>query len=212
MKVGILGSGQVAQTLGTGFLAHGHEVTLGTRDASKLEEWAAQNPGSRVGSFPDAASFGEVVVLAAKGSAAVDVLRAADPANLAGKPVLDATNPIAEAPPANGVLSFFTDLDDSLMERLQRELPDAKFVKAFNSVGSTRMVDPDFAAGRPTMFICGNDEPAKATATEILDQFGWDVADMGTAEAARAIEPLCILWCIPGFLRNEWTHAFALLH
>ena len=212
MKVGILGSGQVAQTLGTGFLAHGHEVTLGTRDASKLEEWAAQNPGGRVGSFSDAASFGELVVLAAKGSAAADVLRAADPANLAGKPVLDTTNPIAEAPPANGVLSFFTNLDDSLMERLQREFPDARFVKAFNSVGSPRMVDPDFAAGRPTMFICGNDEPAKATATEILDQFGWDVADMGTAEAARAIEPLCILWCIPGFLRNEWTHAFALLH
>ena len=212
MKVGILGSGQVAQTLGTGFLAHGHEVTLGTRDASKLEEWAAQNPGGRVGSFSDAASFGEVVVLAAKGSAAADVLRAADPANLAGKPVLDTTNPIAEAPPANGVLSFFTDLDDSLMERLQREFPDARFVKAFNSVGSARMVNPDFAAGRPTMFICGDDEPAKATATEILDQFGWDVADMGTAEAARAIEPLCILWCIPGFLRNEWTHAFALLH
>ena len=126
--------------------------------------------------------------------------------------MIDTTNPIAEAPPANGVLSFFTDLDDSLMERLQREFPDARFVKAFNSVGNARMVDPDFAAGRPTMFICGNDEPAKATATEILDQFGWDVADMGTAEAARAIEPLCILWCIPGFLRNEWTHAFALLH
>ena len=148
MKVGILGSGQVAQTLGTGFLAHGHEVTLGTRDASKLEEWAAQNPGGRVGSFSDAASFGEVVVLAAKGSAAADVLRAADPANLAGKPVLDTTNPIADAPPANGVLSFFTDLDDSLMERLQREFPDARFVKAFNSVGSARMVNPDFA-GRP---------------------------------------------------------------
>ena len=212
MKVGILGSGQVAQTLGAGFLAHGHEVTLGTRDASKLEEWASQNPGGRVGSFSDAASFGDVVVLAAKGSAAADVLAAAGPANLAGKPVIDATNPIADAPPANGVLSFFTNLDESLMERLQRDVPDARFVKAFNSVGNARMVNPDFAAGRPTMFICGNDASAKATTTEILDQFGWDVADMGTAEAARAIEPLCILWCIPGFLRNEWTHAFALLH
>jgi predicted dinucleotide-binding enzyme len=212
MKVGILGSGQVAQTLGAGFLAHGHQVTLGTRDASKLEEWTGQNPGSRVGSFSDAASFGDLVVLAVKGSAAADVLGAADPANLAGKPVIDTTNPIADAPPANGVLSFFTNLDESLMERLQRDVPDARFVKAFNSVGSARMVDPDFAAGRPTMFICGNDESAKATATEILDGFGWDVADMGTAEAARAIEPLCILWCIPGFLRNEWTHAFALLH
>jgi predicted dinucleotide-binding enzyme len=212
MKVGILGSGQVAQTLGAGFLAHGHEVTLGTRDASKLDEWAAQNPGGRVGSFSDAASFGELVVLAAKGSAAADVVRAAGAANLAGKPVIDTTNPIADAPPANGVLSFFTSLDDSLMERLQRDVPDARFVKAFNSVGSPRMVDPAFAAGRPTMFICGNDEAAKATVTGILDQFGWDVADMGAAEAARAIEPLCILWCIPGFLRNEWTHAFALLH
>ena len=212
MKVGVLGSGQVAQTLGAGFLTHGHEVMLGTRDPSKLEEWAARNPSARVGSFSDAASFGDLVVLAVKGTAAPEVLRAADPTNLAGKPVLDTTNPIAETPPANGVLSFFTDLDESLMERLQREVPGARFVKAFNSVGNARMVDPDFPGGRPTMFICGNDEAAKGTATEILDGFGWDVADMGTAEAARAIEPLCILWCIPGFLRNEWTHAFALLH
>jgi predicted dinucleotide-binding enzyme len=212
MKVGILGSGEVAQTLGAGFLTHGHEVMLGTRDSSKLEEWAAQNPSAGVGSFSDVASFGDLVVLAVKGTAAPDVLRAADPTNLAGKPVIDTTNPIAETPPANGVLSFFTDLDESLMERLQREAPDARFVKAFNSVGNARMVDPDFPGGRPTMFICGNDEAAKGTVTEVLDGFGWDVADMGAAEAARAIEPLCILWCIPGFLRNEWTHAFALLH
>jgi len=212
MKVGILGSGEVAQTLGAGFLAHGHEVTLGTRDPAKLDDWGAANPSGAIGSFADAAAFGEVLVLAVKGSVAQDVLGLAGAENLAGKPVLDTTNPIAEAPPANGVLSYFTNLDESLMERLQRHVPDARFVKAFNSVGNARMVDPDFAAGRPTMFICGNDESAKATATEILDGFGWDVADMGTAEAARAIEPLCILWCIPGLLRNEWTHAFALLH
>lgn len=212
MQVGILGSGQVAQTLGAGFLAHGHEVMLGTRDPAKLEGWRAQNAAAGVGSFSDAASFGELVVLAVKGSAAPDVLRAADPASLAGKPVVDATNPISDAPPANGVLGFFTDLDESLMERLQRDVPEARFVKAFNSVGSARMVDPQFSAGRPTMFICGDDEAAKGTVAEVLDDFGWDVADMGTAEAARAIEPLCILWCIPGFLRNEWTHAFALLH
>jgi predicted dinucleotide-binding enzyme len=212
VKVGILGSGQVAQTLGTGFLAHGHELMLGTRDPSKLEEWAAQNPSARVGSFSDAAGFGDLVALAVKGAAAAEVLRAADPANLAGKPVLDTTNPIGDAPPVNGVLSFFTDLDESLMERLQREVPEARFVKAFNSVGCGGMVDPVFPGGRPTMFICGNDGAAKGIATEILDGFGWDVADMGTAEAARAIEPLCMLWCIPGFLRNEWTHAFAMLH
>jgi predicted dinucleotide-binding enzyme len=212
MKVGVLGSGQVAQVLGAGFASHGHEVMLGTRDAGKLEEWAGRTDGARIGSFADAAAFGDVLVLAAKGSAAADVVRAAGPGNMAGKPVIDTTNPIADAAPVNGVLAFFTDMNESLMERLQREAPEARFVKAWNSVGNARMIDPRFEGGTPTMFICGNDAAAKATVTEILDGFGWDTADMGAVEAARAIEPLCMLWCIPGFLRNEWTHAFALLH
>ncbi len=146
-----------------------------------------------------------------KGAAALDVVRAADPANLAGKPVIDVTNPIADAAPTNGVLKFFTTLDESLMERLQKEFPEVRFVKAFNSVGNAFFVDPKFAAGKPTMFICGNDEDAKKTVAGIVEQFGWEAADMGTAEAARAIEPLCMLWCIPGFLRNDWAHAFKLL-
>ena len=211
MNVGIIGSGEVARVLASGFLGHGHGVLLGTREPAKLAGWAAQNPGGRVGSVGEAASFGEVLVLAVKGAAAADALRAAGAGNLAGKPVIDVTNPIAEGPVANGVLKFFTDLDDSLMERLQREFPDARFVKAFNSVGSGRMVDPQFAGGKPTMFICGNDQAAKRTVEGILEQFGWETAHMGAAEAARAIEPLCILWCIPGFLRNEWSHAFKLL-
>jgi predicted dinucleotide-binding enzyme len=211
MKVGILGSGEVAQTLGAGFLAHGHEVTLGTRDPAKLDDWGAANPSGAIGSFADAAAFGEVLVLAVKGSVAQDVLGLAGAENLAGKPVLDTTNPIADAPPENGVLHYFTTLDDSLMERLQRAVPAAGFVKCFSSVGNARMVDPEFGGRRPTMFICGGDAAAKSTAGEILDEFGWDVADMGGVEAARAIEPLCILWCIPGLLSNEWTHAFALL-
>jgi 8-hydroxy-5-deazaflavin:NADPH oxidoreductase len=211
VKIGILGSGEVAKALGGGFLKHGHETMLGTRDGAKLTGWARENPRGRIGSFPEAAAFGEVVVLAVKGGAAAEALRAAGAERLAGKPVIDATNPIADAPPQNGVLKFFTSLDESSMERLQREFAGAKLVKAFNSVGSTRMVDPKFAGGKPTMFICGNDEAAKKTVAGILDQFGWETADMGKAEAARAIEPLCILWCIPGFLRNEWTHAFKLL-
>jgi predicted dinucleotide-binding enzyme len=125
--------------------------------------------------------------------------------------VIDATNPIADRPPTNGVLAFFTNFDESLMERLQNQFAGVRFVKAFNSVGSARMVNPSFAAGRPSMFICGNDESAKSTVAKMLDDFGWDVEDMGTAEAARAIEPLCMLWCIPGFLRNEWGHAFKLV-
>lgn len=211
MKIGILGSGDVAKSLGSGFLAHGHEAMLGTRDQAKLEDWAARNPKGSTGSFADAARFGEVVVLAVKGGAAAAALRGAGPANLTGKPIIDTTNPIADAPPSNGVLKFFTNFDESLMERLQREFPGAHFVKAFNSVGNARMVDPTFKGGKPTMFICGNDETAKRTVTGILDQFGWETADMGAVEAARAIEPLCMLWCIPGFLRQEWTHAFKLL-
>jgi 8-hydroxy-5-deazaflavin:NADPH oxidoreductase len=211
MKIGIIGSGDVAKTLGGGFLKHGHDVMMGTRDHAKLADWAKQNPKGRVGSFADTAKFAELAVLAVKGTVAADAVRAAGAANLAGKIMIDAANPIADAPPANGVLKFFTNLDESSMEKLQREFADARFVKAFNSVGSACMVNPQFEGGPPTMFICGNDEAAKKTVRGILDQFGWETADMGKAEAARAIEPLCMLWCIPGFLRNDWAHAFKLL-
>ncbi len=211
MKVGILGSGDVAKSLAGGFLKHGHQVMLGTRDAGKLKDFVAQNNGAQTGSFADAAKFGELVVLAVKGTVALDALKAAGASNMAGKPVMDATNPIAEAPPSNGVLKFFTNLDQSLMERLQAALPEVHFVKAFNSVGNAAMVNPKFPGGKPTMFICGNDDKAKATVRGICDQFGWETADMGKAEAARAIEPLCMLWCIPGFIRNDWFHAFKLL-
>jgi 8-hydroxy-5-deazaflavin:NADPH oxidoreductase len=211
VKVGVFGSGDVAKVLGAGFLKHGHEVVMGTRTTAKLAEWQKQNPKGKVGSFADAAKFGELVVLAVKGNAAAEVLLAAGTKNLDGKPIIDATNPIADAPPTNGVLKFFTHLDESLMERLQQEFPTAHFVKAFNSVGSALMVNPQFKAGKPTMFICGNDESAKRIVNGVLEQFGWETTDMGKVEAARAIEPLCMLWCIPGLLRQEWNHAFKLL-
>ncbi|MGA8652053.1 MAG: NAD(P)-binding domain-containing protein [Xanthobacteraceae bacterium] len=212
MKVGILGSGDVAKALAGGFVRHGHQVMLGTRDTGKLKDFVAQHQGAQGGSFADAAKFGEVVVLTVKGSVALDALKAAGAANLSVKPVMDATNPIAAAPPENGVLKFFTNLDRSLMEQLQSAFPDAHFVKAYNSVGNARMINPQFPGGKPTMFICGNDDKAKAVVRGINDQFGWETADMGKAEAARAIEPLCMLWCILGFTQNEWTHAFKLLH
>jgi hypothetical protein len=211
MNVGILGSGDVAKALGAGFVKHGHPVMMGTRDPGKLATWVEEHADTSVGSFAEAARFGELLVLAVKGSAAEDVLGLAGADNLAGKPVIDTTNPIADAPPVNGVLRFFTDLDESLMERLQRAYPDARLVKAFNSVGNQLMVDPALREGKATMFICGNDEGAREVVTAVLEEFGWGVADMGAAEAARAIEPLCMLWCIPGFLRNEWDHAFALV-
>ena len=212
MNVGIIGSGPVAQSLGDGFLKHGHTIMLGTRDTAKLAMWRGQNAGARIGSVAEAAAFGEIVVLAVKGDGALDALRLAGATALAGKVVVDATNPIAAAPPVNGVLKFFTALDDSLMERLQKAYPGVRFVKAFNSVGNAKMVNPQYAAGRPTMFICGNDAAAKQVVSGVLDQFGWETLDLGAVEAARAIEPLCMLWCIPGFLHNEWTHAFKVLH
>ena len=211
MKIGILGSGVVAQTLGTGFLKYNHQVMLGTRTTSKLDEWKNKNPGSQVGSFSNAAAYGEIIVLAVKGSVAIEALNNAGSANLSGKTIIDATNPIADEAPENGVLKFFTANNESLMEQLQNKFPEAKFVKAFNSVGSAGMVNPQFNDGKPTMFICGNDNSAKSQVSEILDQFGWEVEDMGGIEAARAIEPLCMLWCIPGFLKNDWLHAFKLL-
>jgi 8-hydroxy-5-deazaflavin:NADPH oxidoreductase len=211
MKVGILGTGGVAQSLGTGFLKHGHDVKLGGRDPDKLKAWAAQNPRAQLGSNADAARFGELIVLCAKGTGAAESLRLAGAANLAGKTVIDTTNPIADAPPTNGVLSYFTSMNESLMERLQREFPDVHFVKAFNSVGGALMVNPPFKE-RPTMFLCGNDEGAKRTVSRVLEQFGWEPADMGKVEAARAIEPLCILWCLPGLARGDWSpRAFRLV-
>lgn len=212
MKVGILGSGEVAQALGAGFLKHGHEVMLGTRDPAKLEGWRKGHPKARTGSLADAAAFGELIVLSVVGRAATEAIKTAGPEKLAGKIVIDTTNPIADKPPEKGVLSFYTSLEDSQMERLQRDYPGVRFVKAFNSVGAADMVDPRFQGGPPTMFICGNDASAKEQVEALLEDFGWEVEDMGGAEGARTIEPLCILWCIPGFLRGDWApRAFKLL-
>lgn len=209
-KIGVIGSGQVAQALALGLAKHGHSVTIGSRDVKKLNDWKTKSKAAvSTGSFEEAAAFGALVVLAVKGSAAIQLVKSlASP--LDGKIVLDTTNPISDAPPENGVLKFFTDLNGSLMEKLQKTVPAAKFVKCFNCVGNAVMVDPKLKE-KPTMFICGNDEPAKRIVESLLDEIGWETADMGKAEAARAIEPLCILWCIPGFLRNEWSHAFKLL-
>ncbi|EMS83820.1 NADPH-dependent F420 reductase [Leptospira noguchii] len=211
-KIGILGSGIVGQTLANGFLKYGAEVKIGTRDFEKLKDWLAKaGVGASIGSFSEAANFGEIIVLCSKGSVASEVLTLAGINSLNGKTIIDTTNPISEIPPQNGVLNFFTSYNESLMESLQKQAPKSNFVKCFSSVGSSLMVNPQFKGGRPSMFICGNENSSKKQVKEILDTFGWDSEDMGTVEAARAIEPLCILWCIPGFLSQSWTHAFKLL-
>jgi 8-hydroxy-5-deazaflavin:NADPH oxidoreductase len=202
-RYGVLGSGEVGRTLAAGLREVGHEVRIGTRDPAK-------HPGTSA--FAEVARWAEALVLAVPGTAAEATLRAAGGAeSVRGKLVIDPTNPIGNEPPEDGVLRATTGPNSSLMEQLQAAFPQAKFVKAFNSVGSDLMVHPKLPGGPPTMFICGNDADAKATVSTLLEQFGWEVADMGTAKSARAIEPLAQLWCIPGFLHDQWTHAFRLL-
>lgn len=211
-NIGVLGSGQVGEVLANGFLKYGHGVMRGTREKSKLAVWQ-EKAGARaqIGSFAEAAQFGDVVVLAVKGTVAEEVVSGLG-SLLDGKTVIDATNPIADAPPENGVIKFFTGPNESLMERLQKAAPKAHFVKAFSCIGNPFMVDPNFGGVKPSMFICGDNEEAKERVTKILHHFGWEVEDMGQSTSARAIEPLCQLWCLPGFLRGNWAHAFKVLH
>lgn len=208
-KVGVIGSGTVAKTLAAGFKSKGYDVRIASRDSGKQATLAVET-GVSAGSFEDVAAFAEIIVLAVKGTGAEAACRILGSA-MDGKLVIDTTNPISDEPPDHGVLRYFTTISESLMERLQSAHPNAKFVKAFNSVGGPFMVDPELPGGRPTMFIGGNHADAKMKATEILREFGWDVADMGGVETARPIEALCQLWCARGFNDGKWAHAFRLL-
>jgi predicted dinucleotide-binding enzyme len=209
-KFGVLGSGVVAKTLATGLKKHGYDVRIASRGGDKLQDFSAES-GIPSGTFEDVTRWADVIVLAVKGTAAESAVKIAGANNLAGKVVIDTTNPIADEPPVDGVLKFFTGPNESLLERLQKAVPAARFVKAFNSVGNAYMVNPSLPGGPPTMFLCGNDAEAKKVVTGVLQKFGWDAADMGGAAGARAIEPLCQLWCIPGLREGRWTHAFKLL-
>lgn len=209
-KIGVIGSGIVGKVLASGFIKHGYEVMIGTRDVAKLNDWKnKEGVKAQSGSVEDAAKFGDIIVLAVKGISAESITKSIE-SLLLDKTVIDSTNPIAEVPPQNGVLSYFTTINESLMERLQKNTPKVNYVKAFNSVGNAFMVNPNFPGGKPSMFICGNNESSKTAVKEILDLFGWETIDLGKAEAARPIESLCILWCIPGFINNQWQHAFKL--
>lgn len=201
----ILGTGIVGTTLAHGLKQAGYRVTLANRKGTKVEGWH-----DSVAPYQAATAGADVIILAVKGAAAEDVVTSLRN-ELSGKTVIDTTNPITDDPPDDGVLQYFTAQNESLMERLQMIAPEANFVKALNSVGNGVMVQPKFTSGPPTMFICGDNEAAKQRASELLTKLGWESYDMGGVEAARAIEPLCMLWCIPGFRDNSWNHAFKLL-
>ena len=210
MKVGIIGSGGVAQALGLGCVKYGHDVKLGTRDPDKLKDWLVK-AGARAsaGTFAEAAAFGELVVLATKWDGTESAITLADPKHFAGKVVIDVTNPLVFQPNAPPRLAL--GWSDSAGEQVQRWLPKARVVKAFNIVGNAFMVNPDLLGGPPDMFLCGNDEAAKRTVTDICTTFGWPVIDVGGIEGSRLLEPLAMLWITYGVRTNTWAHAFKLL-
>lgn len=212
MKVGIIGSGDVAKALGNGFLELGHEVRLGSRtpESEGLVVWK-KGAGVRAstGSFADAAAFGEAIVLATRGVENESALRLADPKNLAGKILIDATNPLEITSEHRPVLAV--GWNDSAGERVQKFLPDARVVKAFNTVGSPHMFRPKFPGGPPDMFYCGNDAAAKKVVGEWLKQFGWNPLDIGAIEGARLLEPMCILWVQVAMSGGSWDIAFKVL-
>jgi len=212
MRIGILGTGDVGRTLAVGLAAEGHPVKVGTREPSAAKAAAvAEKLGAGIGvvSFAEAAAFAEVAVLATLWSGTESALQLAGAAALAGKVVVDATNPLVFAPGAAPRLAL--GHDDSGGEQVQRWLPGARVVKAFNTVGHASMVHPSFAGGPPDMFICGDDPDAKRTVTELLRQLGWPAVDVGGIEGARLLEPMCILWVAYGVRTGTWTHAFKLL-
>lgn len=209
-KVGIIGSGNVGKDLAKGFIHYGYETTLSSRSEEKRKNLEQEINGLKTDTPKNTARNSELIIFAVKGSEAKTALQEIGLENISGKTVIDTTNPIANENPVNGVLVYFSSINKSLMEELQVMAPEAKFVKAFNCVGSAHMVNPDFKS-KPTMFICGNDKNAKVEVSAILEKFGWETEDMGTVEAARAIEPLAMLWCIPGFRENRWNHALKLL-
>jgi predicted dinucleotide-binding enzyme len=211
VKVGILGSGAVGQALGRGFVAkRGDEVMIGSRSPEKVDDWVAEiGGGASAGSVEDAASFAELAVLATGWSGTESAIGLAGPDNLAGKVVIDVTNPLDHS--GDGPPTLAVGHTDSGGEQVQRWLADSKVVKAFNIVGNPYMVDPDLPGGPPTMFICGDDEGAKGEVTRVCEDFGWPVSDLGGIENSRYLEPLAMVWIVHGIRGKSFDHAFKLL-
>ena len=209
MKVGVLGSGPVGRQLGIGFAGKGHDVKLGSRAPSKpeVQEWLKTTKGKvSAGTFTEAATHGEILVLCSLGDAAENVIKLAGPKNFDGKLVVDATNPLDFSkgmPPG-----LFVGTTDSLGERIQRLLPGAKVVKCFNIVNHQTMISPRMKEGLPDMVICGNDEGAKRRVAQLLKEFGWDEPiDIGGIDGARWLEAYTALWVRLAVKLGTWTIA-----
>ena len=209
VRVGVLGSGDVGKVLAAGFASLGHEVTIGSRDPGKLQEWASASARVSAGTFADAAQFGDILVLATLGTGTLDAIKLAGVDAFDGKVVIDATNPLDFSkgmPP-----TLYVGTTDSLGEQVQRLIPKARVVKAFNSVGNAHMINPQFPGGPPDMFLCGNDAEGKKIVSQICEAFGWGVVDIGGIESSRYLEPMCMTWVLYGVRNSSWNHAFKLL-
>jgi 8-hydroxy-5-deazaflavin:NADPH oxidoreductase len=217
MKIGVLGSGEVGRRLGDGFIELGHLVKIGTRDPKKREvvQWVSNHGGEKgkasAGTFAEAASFGEIVVIATSWDGTSNAIMMADPRSFAGKIVIDVTNPLDFSKGMPPKLSI--GHTDSAGETVQRSIPEGKVVKAFNIVGNPHFLHPDFSGGPPTMFICGNDEQSKKVVTDsIITRFGWEnTIDVGGIDGSRLLEPLALLWITFYFRTGTGSHAFKLL-
>jgi len=211
MKVAILGTGVAGQALARGFLDLRDEVAIGTRDPASdgARKAAAAVPGASIVPFAEAARDCDLAVLATAWSGTGQALSLAEPAQLAGKVLIDATNPLdfsGGIPPKLAV-----GHSTSAGELVQAWVPAARVVKAFNIVPAPLMVSPELKGGPPTMFIAGNDPAAKQTVTDILDRFGWETIDLGGIEQSRLLEPLAMVFITYAFKFNHWTAAFKLL-
>lgn len=212
MKVGILGSGQVAQSLANGFLALGHEVMLSSRGSRSpaATKWV-QDAGAKAGAgtFEQAAAFGELVVLATLGTATPRAIEMAGPQHFDGKLVLDVTNPLEFE--SGKPLALAGAVGSSAGEIHQRLLPKAQIVKAFNTVGNAHFYKPDFPGGPPDMFLCGDDEKAKQWVARICQDFGWNPIDVGGIGLSHYLEATAMLWIITAVTGGHWNQAFKLL-
>jgi hypothetical protein len=209
VRIGILGSGDVGRALAAGFAGLGHNVKIGSRDPEKLREWAEGREHVSTGTFAETARFGDVLVLATLGVATEEAIRLAGIDAFDGKVVIDTTNPLDFS---TGMPRLSIGHTDSLGEVVQRLLPQARVVKAFNTVGNALMVNPQLPGGPPDMFLCGNDEDAKKIVSQVCAHFGWGVVDLGGIEGSRYLEPMCLVWVLHGIRSGSWGHAFKLLH
>ncbi len=211
MRFAVLGSGQVGRALGAGLIRHGHDVLMGSRDpsAEQVVAWAGEvGDRGRAVSYEEAATEAEIACVATAWSGTENALTLAGASHLADKVVIDVTNPFGRGPSG---MTLVTGSDDSAGEQVQRWLPQSRVVKTWNTVNNQHMIDPEIPGGPGDMFLCGNDDEAKQTVSDLLRECGWPPLDVGGIESSRMLESLALLWVTYAISHGSSDHAFKLL-